>query len=180
MKKHPIACLIGTAIILLGFLGVFRAISDIGALPEDRRDVTTTGTVVQLDGTEVRHKIGVTLSTNYSMTYEFFDESGQSRRDSETLNAQQYNALSKGQKIEVKYHSNNPSISASAYGTYRGVDDPIYARSTPVVRILFCLGISLFGLGNILAFVFLVKDEDEPKGIPQQEFSFGNKQSGAF
>jgi len=154
-----IGYIIGSGMILLGALGLFNAYSDAGKPPVVRTDLTTTGVITNLEIMETRHKIGVTLVTEYSMKYKFVDEAGNTHYDTETLEPYEFAVLHEGKEIQIRYHSNNPWISASPYGHYMGVDHPALAPQSMSQKLMICIGLMLFGLLIIVCLKFVAKDE---------------------
>ena len=68
---------IGIALMGLGGMGVFNALNDRGEVPEKREDITTEGTVTDMTATQLKHQIGVTLSTTYRVEYAFRANDGE-------------------------------------------------------------------------------------------------------
>lgn len=154
--------LIGVGMIGLGLLGTYNAVSGFGKAPVEKTDMTTTGTVTHLTATELRHAVGVTLNTTYSMNYSFPAADGKTYTgEHNNLDEAKFNSLAEGDEITVKYHSNQPSINgAPAYGTYIPVGT--FKSAPPQTRMYGCLGIAALG---VLVVVYAVKFFDEqPQG----------------
>lgn len=170
-----VAYAMGIGLICFGGYGIFKAFADANGPEVERRDVSTTGKIVALKATSLKHRVGVTLSTTYRMSYEFMDESGEIHQDSETITQAQYESLSRGQELPVQYHSNNPWISATRLGTYRGVNDPIFEPPTVGERIFFCSVFVLIGAAMLVCCMFFLKPDDDavskdPHGLAMQPY----------
>ena len=160
-----IAYVMGFCLTAFGGYGIYKAFDDAGKPPEERRDVETEGVIIHMEAVSLRHQVGVTLNTTYRMTYEFQDESGETHQDTENLTASQYSSLAKGQEIPIMYHSSNPRISASRFGSYRSVHDPLFERPSTTERVAFC-GLFLgMGILMIVCCLFFLKDEDEGQTV---------------
>ncbi len=153
--------ILGIGMVCLGAFGVYNAINDFGKAPEEKRDVTTTGTVTHLSATELRHALAGTLDTTYHMDFSFVAEDGQTHTgEHSNISEAHFLALHEGQEITVKYHSDQPSINgAPAYGTYVPVS--AMPDATPQFRLYFCLGFA--ALGGLIVF-YAVWFNDEPAG----------------
>ena len=140
----------GAGMAFLGTCGTYFAVTSFGKAPVVKSDVSTTGVVTDMQATELRHKIGVKLSTSYKFKYSFEAQDGKTYHGEHTLKEAEFNSLSEGKSVDVLYHSDNPNISAvPKYGHYMAVSD--FPGPTPAVRLGVSLG-TLF-LGATIVFL---------------------------
>jgi hypothetical protein len=158
--------ILGVGVAGLGIFGTYNAINSFGEAPEEKSDITTTGTVTHLTATELRHQLGVTIDTTYKMQYSFQAADGETYRGEENLEKAEIARLAKGSQIKVMYHSNNPDVNgAPEYGFYLSAN--AISDSTPQFKLGFSLG--FFALGALII-VYAVKfgDEQPATGYPCQ------------
>ncbi len=150
--------ILGIGMVCFGAFGVYNAINDFGTVPEEKRDVTTTGTVTHLTATQLRHALAGTLNTTYDMDFSFVAEDGSTQTgEHNNISEADFAGLSEGQSITVKYHSDQPSINgAPAYGTYVPVS--AMPDATPQFRLYFCVGFAALG-GLIIFYAVWFDDE---------------------
>ncbi len=152
---------IGILVSGLGIWGTGNAIATWEEPPKPKSDLSATGIVTGVTVTELKHAIGVTLNSSYEMDFKFQAEDGQTYFGEENITEAQAGSLREGQEVDVKYHSNNPSINAAVdYGTYISVDT--FKTPTSQGRLLMSLLITGMG-GLIVLYGAKYYGEEEPK-----------------
>lgn len=159
----------GIAVLGLGVFGVYNAIMSIGRPEVEKRDVTTTGVVTRVHGTEIRHNLtNIKMNSEFKLSYKFMAEDGEEYFDTKSINESQFRSVNEGEKITVRYHSNNPYISAPVkYSTYYPVDSG--PEPTPLNRAGVSFGMCLFGS----LIVFLTVRGQKQSHVADAEFSDG-------
>lgn len=169
---------IGAFMVFMGVIGTFNAVVSLGKADVVKTDITTTGKVTSVSGTELRHRIGVTIDTSYRLKFAFNAEDGKTYNGEQTTDQAAFNSLSKGQPIKVMYHSDNPNINgAPDYGSYVSVAE--LPNASPLFRFGFCLANLILGAG-ILYLGFFVVNDDETESPKKIETPFDGQGSLTF
>ena len=131
----------GSLVLGLGIFGVYNAVVAFNQPVVEARDVTTSGVITRIHGTELRHRLtNIKMNSQFDFDYKFTAEDGEEYSGRTKINETLFNQLKEGQEITVRYHSNYPSINASLpFGHYTPVGQ--IAKSTPQVRLFGCLGV---------------------------------------
>lgn len=159
--------LVGLGVTALGAVGVYNAYDDLTKPEVERVDVTTVGQVTDLTVTELNHAVGVTLDRTYSMDYMFEAQDGTTYTgEHNNIDKSKFDSLSYGKTIEVKYHSNQPSINgAPDYGSYISVDE--LPNASPETRLYVCSGVLALGaLVTIFAVLYSGDDAETAHAVP--------------
>lgn len=164
--------LYGLSFVLFG-LGCFATVKNLKGLDKAQvkgEDLEAKATVTSKSGTELRHKIGITLDTTYQMSYKFIAADGQTYHGTDNIDAAKFNRVNKGSQINVRYHSTNPNISSGVgFGTYISVDE--MPRLTPLTKLFISLGFLVSGIGVFCANHFLVDDSPSMTRMIEDELS---------
>ena len=151
-KKTLIA--MGIGIVLLGAVGVFNAIDDLGAAAPVG-DQSTTGKITSL----ARLTKGDRGTPSFSFMYAFRSD-GRVFFGEQTIDKAAYESLKKGDQVTVHYESDNPRASSAA--TNAGDSPEIAYIKT---RLKVCGGTAVFGL---LITVLACFCQDEKRRLEDQ------------
>jgi hypothetical protein len=165
----------GFLLLAAGSFGVYNAVMSFGQPEVEKRDVTTTGVITRIHGTEVRHTLtNVKLNSQFNFDYKFTAEDGNEYSSSTIVDESEASSLHEGQDITVCYHSHQPSINASVpYGTYVSVDQ--MPNAPPLARLCGCAAIGFVG-GLILFLAFRDQKQAKlaaPEIAPQLQTVYG-------
>lgn len=111
------------------------------------RDLEAIGMIVSLQENKLRVTRFATKTDHY-ITYSFPAIDGQTYSKHFSITPEEFASLRKGQRVRVRYNSNNPSINAIAgfrhYSTVKDVDK-FSPRHYPIVHAAFLAGTFLLG-----------------------------------
>lgn len=141
-KIKPI---LGVLLILVSLNGVRMWVFD-GEKPL-ARDLEAVGTIVSLEARTYRVAPLVSKTDHY-ISYSFPAADGQTYSKQFAISPEEYASLRKGQRVRVRYHSDNPSINAiDGFRHYSSVAelDKYSARHSPAKRGGLLLGLFLLG-----------------------------------
>lgn len=100
---------LGALLLLLAFQGTAHWIS--GAETTSGRDMEAVGVITRLDA-KILRITPFAKKTDHYIGYSFKAHNGETYSKSFSISPEEYASLRKGQRIRVRYHSNNPSINA--------------------------------------------------------------------